>query len=531
MSANHQLIFSGLLLISAVALANATPAEHTESTSTQSIRHLPRIKVSVDGDEQRGAAEYVLAPVLIEGDSLGSGTTVYTLGLPVIAASTRMIVPGTVVPGGSSYDYALMEVKLGQRKVLVRQNQTVSGQSLTLYDMINGPGPKITAAGDILFNATYFLSNPNSLDHGLFLVAQSSSVISKVVTDTDAAPDGNGQLDFTLSNQPDMAANGRKAFFASIHNAVGGLGDGSGLYSTVGGSFTRIVRTGQIPPSGTSFFSGFSYPTVNEQGEVGFIGFLNSGPIAIYKGSGSALTEIARIGQALVPDWPITALTPAEAVQINNQGVVAFRAEYDPPGTGVNPSAVFLSDGAAVQLLASQGQTPSVGSVTPVPNITRHVLLNNRGQVAFLGSDSFGQGGVFRAGLGELRSIARRGDPVPGTVSGTFTSIGSVFALNDRGDVVFRSAFQNGGQANSGLFLYTDGTGLLSPLVQQGTALAGGVVQTFDFLGNSANEFRSGFTSGLAPDGAVAFRFTLSNGQSGIATFSLPDSVFSDSFE
>ena len=148
-----------------------------------------------------------------------------------------------------------------------------------------------------------------------------------------------------------------------------------------------------------------------------------------------------------------------------------------------------------------------------------------------MGEQSNAFSGIFRAEAGHLVAIAREDGPVPGTASGTFVNIADrEFAINDRGDVAFTARFQVGAVNQTGLFIYTDQTGLLPAIVQDGTQIAGGTVDSFSFIGVDSSEFRSGEPTGLDGAGRVAFLFSLTNGTDGIAVFQLPP-VFEDGFE
>lgn len=333
----------------------------------------------------------------------------------------------------------------------------------------------------------------------------------------------------SLGNHPAVAANDQVSFWAEIFNAVGGLGNGSGIFRSLGtGVVTRIVRTGEIPPIGSSFFDGFSWPSTNSSGEVAFLGLLDSGPEGIYRGTGGALTTIALEGDEIFPGWEIRDFTPVEGVPINEEGSVAFRVRVDDPNT----DAIALGSGGVLERVAYGGQIPDAGQPGAVPFvINRNVALNDNNQVAFMAQQLNAFSGIFRAEPGFLVAIAREDGPVPGTASGTFESIsGNDFALNRRGDVAFVARFQVGGEFQDGLFIYTDETGLLPAVVQEGSVLAGGIVDSISFVGVNPFEFRAGEPTGLDDQGRVVFRFGLTNGLDGIAVFHLPP-IFEDGFE
>lgn len=164
-------------------------------------------------------------------------------------------------------------------------------------------------------------------------------------------------------------------------------------------------------------------------------------------------------------------------------------------------------------------------------NMDRNVALNDNGQVAFVAGITDGQveSGIFRGDGSTLTTIAREDDLVPGTAAGFFTAFRNhPFALNDRGEVAFIAQFQLGCCLQNGLFFYSDEAGL-QRVVTLGEALGGGIVSDFDFVGTSSADHRPG-ASGLDDSGRVAFRFTLTNGNRGIAVFD-GRVFFQDGFE
>jgi hypothetical protein len=131
-----------------------------------------------------------------------------------------------------------------------------------------------------------------------------------------------------------------------------------------------------------------------------------------------------------------------EGPALNGSGSVAFRAST------TDGEGIFATDGGVLRTVAHTGasaldtETTFVGFSAP--------NLNDRGDVAFF-AELDGSAGLFAIRDGDLRALARLGDPVPGSGSGeTLTAFeGAIPLLNDAGDVAFRGIF-DGGQ---GIFL------------------------------------------------------------------------------
>lgn len=473
--------------------------------------------------EVRGQELEVLAK---DGDPVPNGA-IDSVGTPVVSGG-HVVFVADIDPSGASSTSALVAADGGPLVVLLREDYLLPAEGLELSNFGgSGPPPSVTPSGDAIFHADQRPIGGGPLGQGLFIHRRDLGTVASIVVDGDPDPQGNGNLFVDNLNRPALGGTDQIAFFAEVFNAVGGLGNGSGLYRSSGaGAVTRIVRTGQIPPLGSSFFDGFTWPSVNASGEVAFVGFLDSGPDGVYKGSGGALTTIALDGDEAVPGSTISGFSPVGGVPINDSGYVAFRADIE----GLQ-DAIFLGNGGSLARLAYGGQIPDDGQPGDVPgNLRPNVALNNANQVVFTGTDVNAFTGVFRAEVGRLVAIAREGGHVPGTVSGTFESISAEFALNERGDVAFEAGFQAGGQLEYGIFFYSDATGLLPAIVQTGTPLAGGIVESFNLLGVFPTAFRSGGGSGLDRSGRVVFSFRLTNDVDGIGVFT-PPPIFGDGFE
>ncbi|MEM6455662.1 MAG: choice-of-anchor tandem repeat NxxGxxAF-containing protein, partial [Acidobacteriota bacterium] len=299
------------------------------------------------------------------------------------------------------------------------------------------------------------------------------------------------------------------------------------VYRWTNGSLTRIARTGQA--NSGSFFDGFSWPSLNEAGDVAFVGFLDADDQGIYRRRGAQLTRIAFTGDESPAGWIIEDFSPVAGVAINEAGQVAFRAIVDPPFCCGRDDVIYLGDGGALTRLAFSGQAVPGGGFVPQA-INRNLALNNRGQVVFAGSTSNGNSAIYRAEAGRILRIAYEDGPVPGSPSQTFTNLaGFDFAINDRGHVAFTARFDNGSDAVLGLFLYIDGTGLVR-IIEEDVPFLGSFVDTVNFVGTNPSDWRAREPTGLDARGNVAFRFRLSDGRQGVAVYQ-NRVIFADDFE
>jgi hypothetical protein len=457
------------------------------------------------------AQTIVLDVVAWEGDPTPKGP-LFLIGSPSI------VVPGTVLfgtsVGPSPSRGAIVRDRGSGLEVVVVDGHRLSGGQGQLTDLASTAAqllPATNPGGDVLFNAEVGPVGGCCPVEGLFLHDESAGRIRTIVKAGDPAPNGNGSLFVNQFGQPVLNGMGQVAFAATIAGAVGGLGNGAGIFRGDGQALTRIVRTGQIPPAGGGSFDLLTLPSMNGQGDVAFLAGISNGEGGVYRGDGGALVEIARTGTPLVPGWDLRSLTQRSSLSVNDAGQVAIYAQLE-SSSSCCPDSVVLADGSTAELIAIEGGSLDVAAGI-IPSIESNLALNDQGQVLFTGSEA-----LFRGTSDGLTPIASRGDHVPGTVAGTFEVLeGLTFTINDDGDVLFIAGFMNGGLLELGLFYFSDTTGLLPPLVQTGSLIDGGAVRQIDLLGADQVVHREGEPTGLDAEGDGTFFFRLWDDRKGIA--------------
>ncbi|HZS03264.1 MAG TPA: choice-of-anchor tandem repeat NxxGxxAF-containing protein [Blastocatellia bacterium] len=243
--------------------------------------------------------------------------------------------------------------------------------------------------------------------------------------------------------------------------------DGRGLFYLDSTSnppkLNLIVRSGQrtIIPDSAMVYSEHFYPSaINENGEVAFFVRLgDSSGIFVKREKGIEL--VAQQGkEAPVPEAKYIGFGN-QAPTINNKGDVAFVGFFDGPNAA---RALFIKeagkDGPARLVLKSGdpvGNTEAKFSSFNAP------ALNSRGELAFIGFYGGRTRGIFLLTEKGVEVIARAEDPVPGGGKGeVFNNFANV-SLNDRGEVVFYGQLKN---STVGIFI-KDAKGL-RPLAKRG---------------------------------------------------------------
>jgi len=159
----------------------------------------------------------------------------------------------------------------------------------------------------------------------------------------------------------------------------------------------------------------------------------------------------------------------ARAPSINDGGDIAFQAHLDgePLGEALS-SSVYLKRAAtgAIQSIAHQGEAAPGGGTFLYAS---GPVINNLGQVAFVGGLTSTTAGVFLFSAGAVVPIARPGDPMPGGGYLVKALRGSpVLHLSKAGDLSFFAALNTGD-----LGLYVSSRGVLRLVAGTGTVMPG----------------------------------------------------------
>ena len=325
--------------------------------------------------------------------------------------------------------------------------------------------------------------------------------------------------DFGSPTAPAINAAGEVAFWGMTRDSEAGVfvGDGS--------TIKTIANT-----AGDFSFLGVA-PTINDCGTVAFLGGLDNGGAGYFTGDGTSLKTIANSAGPFDFLRMPTADNLFGEPAINNQGIVAFRADLDEGGKGI-----FIDKRGKYTAIADATEDRlSVFGLAPD--------INNRGTVVFSGgtvpiNEGFQNTGIFTGRKGRLKVIA---DANSFLENDALTLFGSAPAINDREEIAFIAGSSTGefgvftGNAHSlvsvadsngpiGFFRGVDinnagtvayladfdigGSGIFvenQPVIETGDILLGSTVVDLNFL-----------NKGLNNQGEIAFWASLADGRSGI---------------
>jgi hypothetical protein len=348
--------------------------------------------------------------------------------------------------------------------------------------------PAINDHGTVAFEASFTNTNAGFADDRAVLRGDADS-LAVILREGQPTPDGNGIFGNIFNVRYLNNAN-QIAFNPSLTGTSGGSADDQGIFRLDALHVAQIVREGQPTPSSGTF--GVPTSSLNENGHAAFFAGINGVPfgtnIGIFRGDGTAVTQITRTGHA-APDGNGT-FTSLFYPAINDLNQVAFKAGL----TGINSSGVFRGDGVSFDQIARTGDFAPGGngqfSHFGAP------ALNDSGQLAFAASLQATSGGaidnqgMYRSnGIGAVQ-IARKGQTAPDG-NGVLSDFQIDWpnekspALNDNGQVLFYATLTDtvGGffEDDEGIFL-GDGISLIQiaregDLAPGGTGFFGGIVE------------------------------------------------------
>ena len=272
---------------------------------------------------------------------------------------------------------------------------------------------------------------------------------------------------------------------------TGGSFDNTGIYSGSGGALTQIVRKGQAAPDGNGAYLSIGLPILNDSGAIAFSSTLTgtSGGSAdasgIFRGNGESITQIARKGQ-IVPDGNGLFSNLNGQLSMNSAGAVAFYSGLTgTAGGSTDDTGIFRGSGGSITQIAREGQAAPDGNGSFSTLISPTV--NDSGTVAFrsflsgTSGGPFDNSGIFLGSGGNISQLAREGQVAPDG-NGLFSSFNQL-TINNLGAVAFGSDFTStsgGSTDNSGIFLYGDGN--ITQIAREGQAAPDGNGLVFRFV-------------------------------------------------
>lgn len=504
---------------------------------------------------QLSPAVAAIRPVIIEEDSaagIDSGAIFYDLDGDAMSVNNSGQTAFTAtVQSGSTYYRTLWKEDDGILSLMYSEGDLppgISGDaSFKNFNVPNISDSGIIAfVGDLEGSDVTYPTNDSGLWKGtpgsVSLVARAGSAVPGSSGDTFGRKFSGGPAFNALIND-----SGQVAFFNDLNGSIGHY---SGLFQETASGLSLIVKTG-VTPSG---FPDTTYTMI--QGGGGVISLNNKGDLPF-------LADImCNSGTGYCLDWTDENVSGAELLQMAVSGSIITKYRSFSPApemSGVefqNFSAGEMDMNASGQLIfggvlrdvdidkckclwteasgttalaAREGfQAPGTPEGAVFNEFWRP-LINDSGQIAFKaylkrgenGIDYSNDDGLWLGTAGNLKLIARAGDPAPDTPEGVVFDQFSDYSMNNSGQLCFHAILAGTGIDNSnaeGIWLY-DPAGGLSLVVREGgeVTLATGETVTINQIVNNINGGAfSGGSDGRAryfnDNGEIAFSADVSPG-------------------
>ncbi len=445
----------------------------------------------------------------------GQGSSAFTA--PVLSEDGLVLFHVDIDDAEDSSSHALMVGVPGATELVGRHLQTPAA---------------LTGIGDEKFAALYqgaiaeagvvgFVVKTVGNGYSCVLMNAGSDITGYMLHAADGQPSPDeGALVIHSGLKYNMNAAGDIAFYAGLTQTIGGGNDDTAIFRAESGSsvLTAIAQNGDATPSGLETYDIIGgAPGIDDAGQVFFLASVDgsSSANAVLRGNGTALTLMIGSGALLPGGDVITDFGVTAEVAVNPSGQVAVPANY----TGNNSADVVLkvTESGTFTVVAREGQLIS-GTAYEYSTFKNHLVLNDNGQTVYTAGMVLQGGGG--SGYGIFRDdqlIAQNGTLIPAG-DGDFHGVEyGPFALNNAGDVVFECNILTTTDQLDALFFYKQGLGLVE-VIREGAALAGGILDSFEFLGTSASTgVLPSERNGLNDKGQVAFKYRLESGEEGIA--------------
>jgi len=379
---------------------------------------------------------------------------------------------------------ALASLKVREAEAVTYSFTKIADNSTTVSESTldaAGLGKAAVSGTNVAFQACY--NGSGGAGCGIF--TGNGGALTTIVKDGTPAPAGTFSSNFgTFAHPPSISGN-IVAFYADYQFNMSTFEyEKAGIFTGSGGPLTTIQKTGDAAPSGT--FNSFKDAAISGS-NVAFQANYGANLQGVFSSSGGPLTTIARSND-MVP--PVGALTGFKAPSISGS-TVAFEADYS-GGQGI-----LTGSGGTPSIVAKSGDmTPSGGTFNTSGFFEPSISGSN---VAFRASFSpAGANGIFKWNGSTLTTIVKTGDSAP---------VGTISLLTEPSISDNIVAFVGRYSTNKrGLFVGSGGA--LTTVIKQDDLLFGQTVTSVEF-----DRF------GLDPSGSgnLAFKYTLSNGATGVA--------------
>ncbi|MGH9523838.1 MAG: DUF7453 family protein [Terriglobales bacterium] len=354
----------------------------------------------------------------------------------------------------------------------------------TALTLSNKLGPASTSVvnqnGDYAFVATGGTA--------VFLRKSGAPTPTRLLQHGDAVPGETGSRFDILFGSPAIRLNGSGMAMLGISylDATGHLITNVAIYD--GNSVQLLVRPSDVAPGTGGDLYGPSISPVgfDGAGDVAFTAILAvptdpysnlATPTLLIKPYGGAVVRVAGAGD-IAPGTGGGTIGPIGNMSMNASGTILFRTNIN---GGAGGSAWYLGSAQGAQIIAWNGA--STNSSTTLTSVGTIAALNNTGEVVFQATDANGVALWTWNSTTGITRLMGHGDAAPADIGGTLNAFSNVLALSDSGQ--FASMWTvTGGVAGGNVLLRYISAGQLETVAYGGEA-APGTATTFTFSSSS----------------------------------------------
>ena len=274
--------------------------------------------------------------------------------------------------GGTSDDEGIYVGSASGLNTIAREGEPAHDSDGVFSLLVDDPA--INDLGQVAFMGYYTGNSGGVADNQIVLRGSSNDDLISIAREGDPAPGGSGTL--ASPWRPALNDVGQAAVRIALTGTPGGLDDNERLYRGSGGALTEIAREGDLTPSSNGVFDNFGFDSVdvNNAGQLAFYAGLRNtaggtaDDTGLFLGSGGAVTEFAREGDT-APDGNGTFSTFDDTTggALNDVGHIAFHTSINGTSGGSDDNAgVYISDGVETVRVARKGQAMLGSTVTSV---------------------------------------------------------------------------------------------------------------------------------------------------------------------
>lgn len=384
-----------------------------------------------------------------------------TLYEPTVAASGHVAYRAQLIPGVAGINGntagGIWRDLGGARAQIARASLPVTGLTNVFFHTF--ADPVINSDGRVAFRAVLRGAGTQA-GKNIGIFTDMTGVLALAARTGDAAAGVAGTVRYTAFSSVNITDDGEVIFQATIAGQGVTSANNTGLWSSVGGAETLVLRKGQ-PISAApgapkiqsyTIFSPAPFAigqnrNIATDGGVTVLAVLSDQSTVLLKIRGGTFTVVAKKGDLLTTD-PVNAKVAAIFLPaIGANGDIAWRSTLTPGLAGINTQngfCIFHDSNAGTRTLMARSTFDAPGTGGAKFVAFSDPVINASGKIAFRATLKNAPGvpvgtlvGLWSDGLAPLSVVARQGSQPPGTNTGVKFNAFTQYVLPDSGGIAF----------------------------------------------------------------------------------------------